>query len=473
MFTFDLKAGVVSNKEWLYVAPRAGAAFSMRLRHFAVVLALMVALVLLARAPVAVAAPANIFTVAGTTVGLSGDGGAATSAQLSFARGVAVTGDGGFLIADAENDRVRKVSAAGTISTVAGTTRGMSGDGGAATAAQLFGPTGLAVTADGGFLLADTSNNRMRQVSAAGTISTVAGTTLGLFGDGGAATAAQLFFPRGVAVTADGGFLIADSSNNRVRYVGGAMLPAPPPPANSAAPTISGTATQAQTLTEATGTWTNSPTSFTYQWQDCDAGGANCSAIPGATGQTYALTAGDVGHTIRVQESATNAGGTGGPATSAPTAAVQAPPATATKPANTSRVGVASIGLALVSGSIVSAVASCAGATGTSCTVTLAMTVIETLKGGKLTAVSAAKARHRSKTTKRTVTVGKTTIALGGGQHATVHVALNQAGRRLLATRHKLSVKLTTSANTSSGNSAVLSSGTITFKASANMRKKR
>jgi len=163
-----------------------------------------------------------ISTVAGTgTGGFSGDDAAATSAQLNVPRGVAVTADGGFLIADTFNNRVRRVSPAGTISTVAGNgTRGFAGDGGAATSAQLNFPRGVAASADGGFLIADTENSRVRRVSPAGTISTVAGTaTAGFAGDGGAATSAQLDSPRGVAASADGGFLIADTGNERVRRV--------------------------------------------------------------------------------------------------------------------------------------------------------------------------------------------------------------------------------------------------------------
>ena len=85
---------------------------------------------------------------------------------------------------------------------------------------------------------------------------------------------------------------------------------------NTAAPAISGTAQQGQTLTEANGTWTNGPTSYSYQWEDCDSSGNNCTPIVGATSQTYTLTASDVGHTIRVQETASNAAGSGTPATS-------------------------------------------------------------------------------------------------------------------------------------------------------------
>ena len=96
-----------------------------------------------------------------------------------------------------------------------------------------------------------------------------------------------------------------------------AVGPVIAPPANTAPPTISGTAQQGQMLTALDGSWTNSPTSFAHQWQRCDASGSNCSAIAGATGQTYTLTAADVGSTIRVQETASNAAGAGTPVSSA------------------------------------------------------------------------------------------------------------------------------------------------------------
>src|SRR3954453_2032681 len=162
----------------------------------------------------------TITTVAGTgTAGFSGDGGPATAAKLAGPKGVALSGDGGFLIADTSNQKVRRVAPDGTIATAAGTTQGLSGDGGPATAAQLNFPTGLAATADGGFLIADSNNNRVRRVAPGGTITTAAGTTGGFSGDGGPATAAQLMLTSGVASTADGGFLIADTSNQRVRRV--------------------------------------------------------------------------------------------------------------------------------------------------------------------------------------------------------------------------------------------------------------
>jgi 5-hydroxyisourate hydrolase-like protein (transthyretin family) len=106
------------------------------------------------------------------------------------------------------------------------------------------------------------------------------------------------------------------------------------PPINTNAPSIGGTAQQGQTLTEQHGSWTNQPTSYAYQWQRCDTAGANCTAIAGATGGTYTPVAADVGKTVRVTETASNAGGASLPAASSPTAVVVPPvPAIVTAPA--------------------------------------------------------------------------------------------------------------------------------------------
>jgi len=167
----------------------------------------------------------TITRVAGTgAAGNSGDDGPATDAELNAPTGVAVTADGGFLIADSFNNMVRKVSAAGVITRVAGTgTAGNSGDDGPATDAELTKPAGVAVTAGGGFLIADFGNHEVRQVSAAGVITRLAGAgTPGDAGDDGPATDAELSQPYAVAVTGDGGFLIADTVNNLVRKVSAA-----------------------------------------------------------------------------------------------------------------------------------------------------------------------------------------------------------------------------------------------------------
>src|SRR3984893_152560 len=100
----------------------------------------------------------------------------------------------------------------------------------------------------------------------------------------------------------------------------------PPPPANTAVPTVTGTAQQGQTLTEHHGTWSNEPTGYKYQWLQCDSAGKSCALITGATNPTYVPAAGDVGHTLVVEETASNEGGSGVPALSAPTGVVAPPP---------------------------------------------------------------------------------------------------------------------------------------------------
>jgi hypothetical protein len=166
-----------------------------------------------------VAPDGTMSTVVGDgTAAFGGDNGPANLAQVRFPYDVAVQPDGGYLIADVDNARIRRVGSDGVITTVAG--GGSGGDGGPATNASLFKPSGVAVTADGGFLIADTYNNRVRKVDAGGTITTVAGTgAAGATGDGGPATAATLNRPTRVALTPGGGFVIADELNNRVRRV--------------------------------------------------------------------------------------------------------------------------------------------------------------------------------------------------------------------------------------------------------------
>jgi hypothetical protein len=130
--------------------------------------------------------------------------------------------DGGLLIADTGNDRVRRVMPDGTITTVVGTgVRGYSGDGGPAASAELFTPHNLAVLPDGGFLIADTGNNRVRRVWPDGTITTVAGDgTAGFSGDGRLPDETALNQPKAVQVLDDDlGFLVADAGNSRIRLV--------------------------------------------------------------------------------------------------------------------------------------------------------------------------------------------------------------------------------------------------------------
>jgi sugar lactone lactonase YvrE len=167
----------------------------------------------------------TITTFAGTgTPGFSGDGGPAASAELYYPEGLAVDGSGNLHIAD-NSCRVRKVSGSGTITTVAGNAStpgscGFSGDGGPATSAELNQPRGLAFDGSGTLYIADYSNHRVRMVNGSGTIATVAGMGTGGFaGDGGPATSAMLSYPAGVAVDGSGNLFVADSDNKRVRMV--------------------------------------------------------------------------------------------------------------------------------------------------------------------------------------------------------------------------------------------------------------
>ena len=186
----------------------------------------------------------DIYTIAGDGGnGFAGDGGKATSAELAAPQGLAVDAAGGVLIADSVNQRIRVVAAAtgtfygqamtaGDIYTIAGDgTSGFAGDGGPATAAELWDPADVAVDSQGNVAIADTINNRSRVVAAAtgtcygqamtaGDIYPVAGTGhAGYSGDGGPATGGQVNLPGGVTSDAAGNLVLADTQNNVARVV--------------------------------------------------------------------------------------------------------------------------------------------------------------------------------------------------------------------------------------------------------------
>jgi len=173
--------------------------------------------------------PGIINTVAGdANRGFSGDGGLATTASLNNPWGVAVDYSGKHLHADTNNNRIREVSAAtGKINTVAGSgtacanPTGTCGDGGSATSAQLSGPRGVAVDTAGNIYIADTGNNKIREVSVTTLIiSTVAGNgTAGDTGDTGKATLAEVNAPANLAIDYSGNIYLSDTNDGVVREV--------------------------------------------------------------------------------------------------------------------------------------------------------------------------------------------------------------------------------------------------------------
>ncbi len=167
--------------------------------------------------------PMSIITVAGNGLFEDlGDGRLATSIKFNNPSGVAVDSSGNLFISDTGDNRIRKVGTEGTISTVAGNGAfGYFGDGGAATLAELNGPRGIAVDRFGNLYIADHNNNCIRKVDGkTGIISTVAGNGKeGCLGDNGPARSAELNHPEGIAIDKFGNLFVADRSNSRIRKV--------------------------------------------------------------------------------------------------------------------------------------------------------------------------------------------------------------------------------------------------------------
>jgi len=163
-----------------------------------------------------------ISTVAGTgSGGYSGDGGPATDATLSSTSGIWLDATGNMFIADAYNYVIRKVTPSGIISTVAGNnSAGFSTDGTPATAAMLGMPLGISGDIFGNLYISEYDNLRIRKVSAAGILSTIAGTgTAGYTGDGGASDAATIDGPNGIAFNSYGLMYFADANRHVIRSI--------------------------------------------------------------------------------------------------------------------------------------------------------------------------------------------------------------------------------------------------------------
>ena len=174
-----------------------------------------------------IAPDGNISTVAGTGApGFAGDGGLAVNAQINTPTGIFTDGAGNLFIADVANNRIRKVDTSGIITTLAGNgSRGYSGDGGPAIAASFLNAVRVAVDPSGNVFIADQSNHRIRRVTPAGTITTVAGNGVGtpasgaFAGDGGPAASASLNNPTALAVDNAGVLYFSDQFNHRIRKV--------------------------------------------------------------------------------------------------------------------------------------------------------------------------------------------------------------------------------------------------------------
>ena len=203
------------------------------------------------------------------------------------------------------------------------------------------------------------------------------------------------------------------------------------------------------------GTWSGAPSAYAYRGRTADSSGANCSAISGAAQSTYTLGAGNVGHTIRVQEAASNPAGTGATVVSAPTAVVSpasilsastaavslgsilststasTPPSTEVRPPH--GVGKVTIGRVRVSVTTASVLVNCSAAG--PCTLTLTLLVTEEVRSGKVAVGMVAASKRR-------VVVGRAFVTIAAGGHQIVKVGLNRTGRKLLAKHDPLRTKL-------------------------------
>jgi trimeric autotransporter adhesin len=163
-----------------------------------------------------------ITTIAGYLAGgFSGDDDSALAAQLYFPSDIAFDKFGALYIADTGNNRIRKIETTGIIKTIAGTgTAGFDADGKDATSTQFNGPSGIAIDASGNIFIADSFNHRIRKIATDNKVSTVAGkSTIGYSGDNGAATSAELYFPKDILVDSSGNLTLSDSYNQRIRRV--------------------------------------------------------------------------------------------------------------------------------------------------------------------------------------------------------------------------------------------------------------
>jgi hypothetical protein len=255
--------------------------------------------------------------------------GLATNSPLDGPAGVAVDASDDVFVSLTNPGEVVKIAPSGVLSVVAGTgTSGMPAPG-LATSTELGSPAGLAIDGAGDLYIADEAWEYVEEVTPDGMLTFAAGhASQGTPTFGGPATASALNAPYGIASDPLGRIYFTDTANYTLDLLVGAA------PVNTAAPMLSGTVNPGDTVTATEGAWSNDPILFGYQWQDCDAAGANCTDITNANSSSYAVSSSDAGHTLRIVVTARNSGGDTA-AGSAVTATVPVPVTTTTTTAPT------------------------------------------------------------------------------------------------------------------------------------------
>jgi len=157
-----------------------------------------------------------VSSLAGTSTAGYVDG-TGTAARFSAPQGIAVDSNGNIYVADTGNNRIRKITAEGVVTSLAGTSTAGYADG-TGTAARFSAPQGIAIDSSGNIYVADTGNNRIRKVTPAGVVTSLAGTSTAGYADG-TGTAARFSAPQGIAVDSSGNIYVADTGNNRIRKV--------------------------------------------------------------------------------------------------------------------------------------------------------------------------------------------------------------------------------------------------------------